>query len=65
MKNLSFIEPIRVVVRITATLKKIWVEIFERVIGCSNEDTTWLTLIYPAHFEDVPFQSGVNHIFEG
>ena len=24
-----------------------------------------LTLIYPAHFEDVPCQSGVNHIFEG
>ena len=22
-----------------------------------------LTLIYPAHFEDVPCQSGVNHIF--
>ena len=26
---------------------------------------TALTLIYPAHFEDVPCQSGVNHIFEG
>ena len=25
----------------------------------------YLTLIYPAHFEDVPCQSGVNHIFEG
>ena len=24
-----------------------------------------LTLIYPAHFEDVPCQSGVNYIFEG
>ena len=24
-----------------------------------------LTLIYPAHFEDVPCQSGVNHIYEG
>ena len=24
-----------------------------------------LTLIFPAHFEDVPCQSGVNHIFEG
>ena len=24
-----------------------------------------LTLIYPAHFEDVPGQSGVNHISEG
>ena len=24
-----------------------------------------LTLIYPAHFEDVPCQSGVNRIFEG
>ena len=24
-----------------------------------------LTLIYPAHFEDVPCQSRVNHIFEG
>ena len=24
-----------------------------------------LTLIYPAHLEDVPCQSGVNHIFEG
>ena len=24
-----------------------------------------LTLIYLAHFEDVPCQSGVNHIFEG
>ena len=24
-----------------------------------------LTLIYPANFEDVPCQSGVNHIFEG
>ena len=24
-----------------------------------------LTLIYPAHFEDIPCQSGVNHIFEG
>ena len=24
-----------------------------------------LTLIYPAHFEDVPCQSGVNHIFQG
>ena len=24
-----------------------------------------LTQIYPAHFEDVPCQSGVNHIFEG
>ena len=24
-----------------------------------------LTLIYPAHFEDVPCQFGVNHIFEG
>ena len=24
-----------------------------------------LTLIYPAHVEDVPCQSGVNHIFEG
>ena len=24
-----------------------------------------LTLIYPAHFEDVPCQSVVNHIFEG
>ena len=24
-----------------------------------------LTLIYPVHFEDVPCQSGVNHIFEG
>ena len=24
-----------------------------------------LTLIYPAHFEDVPCQSGVDHIFEG
>ena len=23
------------------------------------------TLIYPAHFEDVPCQSGVNHIYEG
>ena len=29
--------------------------------GCS----TPLTPIYPAHFEDVPCQSGVNHIFEG
>ena len=30
-------------------------------------DYIWanLTLIYPAHFEDVPCQSGVNHIFEG
>ena len=27
--------------------------------------THLLTLIYPAHFEDVPCQSGVNHIFEG
>ena len=26
---------------------------------------SFLTLIYPAHFEDVPCQSGVNHIFEG
>ena len=25
----------------------------------------YLTLIYAAHFEDVPCQSGVNHIFEG
>ena len=25
----------------------------------------YLTLIYPAHFEDVLCQSGVNHIFEG
>ena len=25
----------------------------------------YLTLIYPAHFEDVACQSGVNHIFEG
>ena len=24
-----------------------------------------LTLIYPAHFEDVQCQSGVNHIYEG
>ena len=24
-----------------------------------------LTLIYPPHFEDVPCQSGVNHIYEG
>ena len=24
-----------------------------------------LTLIYPAHFEDVPCQSGVNHVYEG
>ena len=24
-----------------------------------------LTLIYPVHFEDVPCQSGVNHIYEG
>ena len=24
-----------------------------------------LTLIYPAHFEDVPCQSGVNHIYVG
>ena len=23
------------------------------------------TLIYPAHFEDVPCQSGVNYIYEG
>ena len=31
-----------------------------------DEDVTKLkTLIYPAHFEDVPCQSGVNHIFEG
>ena len=27
--------------------------------------TSHLTLIYPAHFEDVPCQSGVNHIYEG
>ena len=25
----------------------------------------YLTLIYPVHFEDVPCQSGVNHIYEG
>ena len=25
----------------------------------------FLTLIYPPHFEDVPCQSGVNHIYEG
>ena len=24
-----------------------------------------LTLIYPVHFEDVPCQSGVNHIYGG
>ena len=24
-----------------------------------------LTLIYPVHFEDIPCQSGVNHIYEG
>ena len=29
------------------------------------EGTLTLTLIYLAHFEDVPCQSGVNHIFEG
>ena len=34
---------------------------FEIVAGL----TCPLTLIYPAHFEDVPCQSGVNHIFEG
>ena len=26
---------------------------------------SYLSLIYPAHFEDVPCQSGVNHIYEG
>ena len=36
-------------------------EIF--VLGDLNCDR--LTLIYPAHFEDVPCQSRVNHIFEG
>ena len=30
-----------------------------------NHTTLPLTLIYPAHLEDVPCQSGVNHIFEG
>ena len=30
-----------------------------------NMQMKYLTLIYPAHFEDVPCQSGVNHIFEG
>ena len=33
-------------------------------VRCNNMDWT-LTLIYPAHFEDVPCQSGVNHIYEG
>ena len=28
------------------------------------KQTTHLILIYPAHFEDVPGQSGVNPIFE-
>ena len=31
----------------------------------SHHRASTLTLIYPAHFEDVPCQSGVNHIFEG
>ena len=35
------------------------------VLLCIGELATVLTLIYPAHFEDVPCQSGVNHIFEG
>ena len=30
--------------------------------GIANE---FLTLIYPLHFEDVKYQSGVNHIYEG
>ena len=42
---------------------QIW---FER--GCAtraSKPLPILTLIYPAHFEDVPCQSGVNHIYEG
>ena len=31
----------------------------------TSSQKTPLTLIYPAHFKDVPCQSGVNHIYEG
>ena len=35
------------------------------IIRKPSEPFRPLTLIYQAHFEDVPCQSGVNHIFEG
>ena len=37
-------------------------------MGFHDQEKSWpvpLTLIYPAHFEDVQCQSGVNHIYEG
>ena len=35
----------------------------ERYLWCLRQ--VYVTLIYPAHFEDVQCQSGVNHIYEG
>ena len=40
-------------------------EFLKKLTGPSRFFFFTLTLIYPAHFEDVPCQSGVNHIFEG
>ena len=45
--------------------QKVSSEIVQHQQTISSLTQVQLTLIYPAHFEDVPCQSGVNHIFEG
>ena len=49
---------------IQVNLRQTWQVVLENVIFTRGKPTS-LTLIYPAHFEDVPCQSGVNHIYEG
>ena len=39
--------------------------LFTLFYGLLYRNKLHLTLIYPAHFEDVPCQSEVNHIFDG
>ena len=55
------IVPLRVISKLLKLLLKNDLSILKQIVG----QTMILTLIYPAHFEDVPRQSGVNYIFEG
>ena len=54
------------VANILEKLQNLWKwEIWGNIMKIWYFVSNFLTLIYPAHFEDVPCQSGVNHIFEG